>query len=212
MEKENRPWAVWPSVDPGLANQCAWRWKKMGYGTAVLLDEWADVPNADMIVEGGNWRGFPAAVNRLLQEVQADICVVIGDDMFPDCLMTGPQIAKEFRARFPDLVGVMQPTGDKYGSIETCAVAPWIGRGYVKQCKGQVYCEEYFHYFSDEELCLTATAQGCYWKRPDLRQYHDHWGRVKGQEHPPHLETAQKRWAQDRDTFERRRRNGLSNL
>ena len=198
---------MWPTVNIDLANKNAARWYTMGYKVAVLVDgdEAPAVPNADAVFAGGIWQGFPTAVNWLMRMLDADISIIAGDDVFPETRVGAAEIAQEFRDHFgPSLCGVMQPTGDRYGSIDTCAVSPWIGKGFRYRMHGEVYCEAYFHYFSDQELCSVASTGGLYWPRADLMQYHDHWGRDKAAKPPAHLYKAQGLWKNDREIFRHR--------
>jgi hypothetical protein len=188
-------------------------WKLLGYQTAVLVNDPLGVDcgiGADRILVQSKWKGFPVAANLLCHHLPADIVVVVGDDIYPDTSTDAYSIGDTFLKRFPDLFGVMQPTGDDFASTSLCAVSPWIGRAFIKKAYGGTgpYCEEYFHYFSDEELQKVASTMGVFQQRPDLAQFHDHWQR-RGEQRPPHLSQAFKMWRRDKIIFTHRKRDGF---
>ncbi|RLF30316.1 MAG: hypothetical protein DRN14_00235 [Thermoplasmata archaeon] len=204
-------WAIWPSAHPKLANETAKRWKAAGYKTAVLLDNVGDRPSeCNAVCVAREWKGFPNAINVLTRMVKADMVVCIGDDLFPAREADCQTIARQFAERFPDLFGVMQPTGDRFGSIDECAPSPWIGRGFIDEAYGGngPYYDQYFHYFCDAELQEVAVLLDAFQQRRDLSQYHDHWQRDGG-ERPPHLMRALKEWKKDRALYEGRKRHNF---
>ena len=182
-------WAVWPTVHPELSDKMAQVWQEQGYRVAVLVNPphgEVDVPHADKVVVQYQWGGFPCAVNRLCEEVPGNIVVVVGDDVYPDPHQTASEIGMDFLERFPDTFGVMQPCGDKFGSWDKCAVSPWIGRAFIEKVYDGAgpYWDEYFHYFSDEELQKVAMKLGAFQQREDLTQFHDHWQRKSNPDRP----------------------------
>lgn len=202
---------AWPSIDAEAANACASRWKEKGYKTLVLIEYDNTVPSVPNIVLGqAKWSGFAAAANHLCEYSKEDIVVLIGDDMHPDPNHTPEEIAILFQERFPDLYGVMQPTGDKYGSIENCAVSPWIGRTYIEESYSGhgPYWTGYHHYFSDEELQAAAVLQGAFQQRSDLSHYHDHWERRK-ENRPAHLMEPLRNHSKDSKLFKKRKSQGF---
>lgn len=207
-------WAVWPTVHLELSRAQIQKWKSLGYKVAVLVNPPhcnQDLPEADMVVVQSEWKGFPLAANVLCAEAHGDIVAVVGDDVFPDPHRNAQEIGEEFQERFPDLFGVMQPTGDKYGCWDRCAVSPWIGRKFINEAYGGIgpYWPGYYHYFSDEELQAYAEQLGVFQQREDLCQYHDHWQREKGVKRPKHLRKAKLQWSQDRWTFKIRKAKGF---
>jgi hypothetical protein len=203
-------WAVWPSANPELAAENSARWHDAGYKTAVLFDRgtrWERSPADRIILNCSDYLGFPHSINQLCHEVPGEVVVCAGDDVHPpDVPPAGLRMI--FLDFFPDTFGVIQPTGDKFGSIETAAVCPWIGRAFIDEAYGGAgpYFEEYFHYFCDQELQEVATLLGAFKQLPEITQYHDHWQRDGG-ERPPHLMKAKDRWEEDRDIFEIRQRH-----
>jgi len=127
-------WAVWPSANPKLADACAKLWNEAGYKTAVLIDRGSEVPqNPNRVILGGDWKGFPDAINRLCREVPGDVVVCIGDDIQPPQEATPQEVRAAFLETFPDSFGVMQPTGDRFGSIDLCCPCPWVGRKFIEE-------------------------------------------------------------------------------
>lgn len=208
-------WAAWPTVHVEQSKKMVAKWKALGYKTAVLVNPPLGFDcgiGADRILVQSKWCGFPAAANQLCHNLPADIVVLVGDDVYPDTTRNAQHIGKEFVKRFPDLFGVMQPTGDDFASTSICAVSPWIGRAFIEKAYGGKgpFCEEYFHYYSDHELQIVASRMKAFEQRPDLVQFHDHWQR-RGEQRPPHLKPALKMWHKDKGTFTRRESNGFPN-
>lgn len=133
-----------------------------------------------------------------------------GDDYVPDFGTTAGSIAVQCGKRFMNIhadaqddftstYGVMQPTGDRWGDspsarmtygedrgaiLDRVAGSPWMGREFCERAylgNGPMW-DGYHHMFADEELCAVAEAQGVYWRRPDLTQYHEHYSRIPGME------------------------------
>ena len=212
----NEVWVVWPGAIPKKSIPLIDAWHDQGYKVAVLVNPphtHNDLSTADRVIVQKEWKGFATAVNILCHNVPGDIVVVAGDDMYPDQDKTAQEIATEFQDRFPDLFGVMQPIGDKYGSIESCAVSPWIGRAFITKVYGGngPYWEEYVHYYTDEELQAVATQLGVFQQRPDLSHYHDHWSRRKDKR-PEYLMKALYAHANDGALFRKRKRAGFPTL
>jgi len=202
-------WAVWPSVNSHLAGITLRKWRAAGYRTAVLIDRgciWESESAPDKIIYGGKWEGFPHAVNLLCRETGGDVVVCAGDDIYPSEEETPIQIQDKFLERFPDTFGVMQPTGDRFGSIDLCCPCPWVGRKFIDEAYGEggPYWEGYFHYFSDQEIQDVATLMGAFQQRQEISQFHDHWQRDKGQR-PPHMKKALQEWKKDKRTYQQRK-------
>lgn len=201
---------VWPAATIEKSLSTIEKWKAQGYRVCVLVNPphtRVDFSQADVVIVQNRWEGFAVASNILCREVPGDIVVVAGDDMLPDPKKGAQEIGEDFHQRFPDLFGVMQPTGDRYGCIDKCAVSPWIGRVFIEKAYGGKgpYWEGYFHYFADEELQAMATQLGAFYQRPDISQYHDHWQRREGIKRPSYLVEALHKHATDGKLFRSRR-------
>lgn len=210
----NDVWVVWPTVSPERSRPMIDRWHDQGYRVGILVNRphcIGDVPKADMVIQQHAWLGFPTAANILCAEVPGNVVVVVGDDIHPDPGSTAQEIGRQFEEQFPDLMGVMQPTGDLFGCVDRCCVSPWIGREFIHKAYGGKgpFWMGYFHYFCDQELQEYAIKLGCFQQRPDLSQYHDHWQRAPKPKRPKHLRKAKTRWQEDRDLFRERQRKGF---
>jgi hypothetical protein len=190
------------------AQACLNRWKERGYRTAVLR-QGAPI-DADLSIPTGSYLGWARSTNilaRYIIEIDPEASWIIGggDDYQPDPDHPAEQIARECRLHFaeqiqqrnPDAVhgwsgtyGVMQPTGDRWQSdangenalIDRIAGSPWMGRDWIKHSylgDGPMWSGHY-HNWADEELHDVAIAQGVYWARRDLTQFHDHDLRKRG--------------------------------
>ena len=207
-------WAVWPTVHVDQSNKMIEEWKGQGYKVGILVNppyQERSFPNADKVIVQEQWQGFPTAVNLLCRSIPGDIMVVVGDDVYPDPDHSAQEIGERFKESFPDLQGVMQPTGDHFAHTHLCAVSPWIGRGFITSAYGGKgpFWEEYFHYFSDEELQQYALSQSVFLQYPDIIQYHDHWQRKDRPTRPIHLMKAKDLWKKDRDLFHKRKARGF---
>ena len=207
-------WSVWPTVSPDRSAPMIARWHERGYKVGVLVNPphaHTDLPDADRVIVQDKWISFPCAVNILCAEVSGDVVAIVGDDVYPDEHHTAQEIGEQFRERFPDLMGVMQPTGDHYACDYRCCVSPWVGRKFINEAYGGhgPYWMGYYHYFSDEELQLYATQLGCFQQREDLTQFHDHWQRQEQPKRPRHLRRAKMQHAKDKDIFRKRKAAGF---
>ena len=207
-------WCCWPTVNIEKSREMIDVWHEQNYKVAVLVNPPhinVDLLEADQVIVQNEWQGFSIAANILCKEVPGDIVVVVGDDIYPDKEHTPQEIGGAFQKKFPDLFGIMQPTGDKFGCTHKCAVSPWIGRMFIeKSYNGHgPFWEEYFHYFSDQELQEYATKLGTFYQREDLVQYHDHWQRKEEPRRPGYLLEAKKRWHKDKQTFDQRMVKGF---
>lgn len=207
-------WFCIPSICPERAARTLPEWKARGYRIAVAIDHDADVdpylPLVDHIQEV-DYIGYGDAVNHLAREVMdhhgADIIVTGGDDHHPDPNHSAAHIAAGFAQRFPDLVGVMQPTGDGFPGNRHAATSPWIGSGFIRSTYGGhgPFHPGYFHFNVDCELREVAIAMDCYWERPDLSHQHDHWSRERGAKRPAHLTRAHSEDPRDKALLLKRR-------
>lgn len=208
-------WAVWPTVHFARSRAMVKKWHAQGYKVAILVNPPFPTAmlGADKIITQKEWRGFPTAANMLCHGVPGDVIAVVGDDVYPDPNKTAQEIGADFVKKFPDLFGVMQPTGDAFASVNTCAVSPWVGRKFITDAyagRGP-YCSDYFHYFTDYELQLVATKLGAFYQRKDIVQFHDHWQREVEPVRPPHLTKAYIHWRDDERIFKNRKSIGFPN-
>jgi len=209
-------WVVWPTVHLEKSREMIDTWHAFGYNVAVLVNppmSNEDFPEAEIVVVQNEWMGFPTAANILCRSVPGNIVVCAGDDLYPDPNSTAEQIGDIFLSRFPNTFGVMQPIGDEFGWTHKCAVSPWIGRSFIERAyEGNgPYREEYFHYFSDQELQEYAIKMNAFQQVDYLIQYHDHWQRKEKPERPPHLIKAKKLWVKDKRIFDERKKKGWPN-
>lgn len=209
-------WYVIPSKRPlPEASICLEAWKDMGYCTAILREPCDDRPaTADICLPVREYLGWARSVNLLVASglahaPEAEWFVTGGDDYFPDPNKRAEDIARECTEHFAEpareargmlpwlgsahylsygLMGVMQPTGDRWGerngiaTIDRIAGSPWMGREFCRRMyhgAGPMY-NGYYHNFADEELQCVAEQLGVFWQRRDLTQEHRHWARPRG--------------------------------
>lgn len=200
------------------------RWRDRGYKIALWRDDGRPADNfpCDLFGSSIPYPGYAVATNELIRQVLAGDqlatwCVIGGDDVEPDMRRPAKAIAEEceryFGAlHFPETIdqslaggvycdfgrwstlGVMQPTGDRWGDselsrerygarrgayIDRIAGSAWLGREFCERAYGGngPLWPAYRHMFVDEELHDVAELLGLYWPRPDLVQLHQHWGR-----------------------------------
>lgn len=211
-------WFAIPSArPPAEADAHLAKWRKLGYRLAIWRDH-AESVACDLEMRGP-YPGYYAAINRLVAKIletdpAAQWIVSGGDDTDPDLSHTAEEIAAQCAEHFRGTLGVMQPTGDRWGEgrhiyAERVAGSPWLGREWCERAymgKGPV-CEEYRHYYGDEEVQEVAQRLGVFQQRPDLIHYHDHYLRSKGVR-PAFHTNANRLFASDGAVF--RARRGLS--
>lgn len=222
-------WYAIPAANMPMAAKTLPAWLAKGYKLAVYVDgEEAQEHMCDLVPRwrshvcwptDGVFPGWATAVNylatMLVREHAADIVVTGGDDVFPAEDQDAQELGAQFAAHFPDMCGVMQPTGDGFSGNGLAAVSPWLGSEWVARAyggRGPLF-DGYDHYCADTELRAVAVQLGRYWERPDVSQYHDHWTRQAvppGQRLKPwpHLAKAQASKKHDRDLFVERRTFG----
>ncbi len=200
-------WFCIPSIRPNGGTIPTWR--ERGYNVAVLRQ--GEPIECELQIPTGEYKGWAASVNILAKWViehdsSAEWIVSGGDDYEPD-MAVGPNIISvqctKYFGLFGDpkisqpermTLGVMQPTGDRWGDspaaraqygenrgayIDRIAGSPWMGREWCKrayQGQGPMF-GGYKHMYADEELKEVAEKLGVYWARRDLGQLHRHWGR-----------------------------------
>lgn len=204
-------WYIFPSGNRTAAAIACAEWRERGYKTAVAVDDAGEVGGADLTLHGAEYSGYYDAIRRLCVAVDANVVVCGGDDILPD-KRDAQDIASEFAERFPDLCGVMQPTGDDFGGTAWAAVSPWIGRGWIEKAYGGngPHWTGYWHLYGDQELQEVATARGLFWQNPNVTQYHAHWTRGHDDNLPRGIRAnINARWPQDKRLFEERKANGF---
>ena len=219
---------------PDQVNAWAAKWRAMGYRVAIQRDigQLESLQVDRQVIRP--YAGYAEAVNHLARWVFADdySCdwiVIGGDDVFPDPTKRADQIARECQGHFAGTFGVMQPTGDRWGADEAWAKAQfpdrpayidrvagsaWIGREFCQRAYGGngPLWPEYTHMFCDEELQEVAEKMEVFWQRPDLTQYHNHWGREGFQNAAPDfLREANSggHWAKYESLFKARKAAGF---
>jgi hypothetical protein len=209
-----------PSANATKCGETFARWKSLGYETYVLVDGATPVPtNADTVLRVEEYEGYAASVNllaRLAVADGADIVITGGDDVLPVPITPAKELARQFKEHFPNLLGIMEPCGDRHMvdaaglcAAERVCIAPWMGREWVRRGyggKGPLF-EGYRHFFVDEEIKNVAEKLGILWQRSDLTQYHDHWTRSR--QRPAYLDKAAADWATAKALFESRRDAGF---
>ena len=223
----SNPLQVWyciPTARVPVALQILREWKGQGYRNALLLDTKSSdaaavavakaAYNVDAVLVVEQYIGWADSVNRLAAlalERGADMVVTGGDDVWPEMRYPAHVLAQQFADHFPNLFGVMQPSGDGSECYDRCAMTPWVGRGFIEKTYGGKgpFWPEYFHFWPDTELFNVAHMLGCYWNRPDLIQFHDHWRRQGcNAVRPQHLMAASARNGADHEIFTKRRGRG----
>lgn len=155
----------------------------MGYRVAVLQNrERGEIP-ADITVWSDDYPGWPGSVNRLARDVVprgAPVVVTGGDDMLPDPERPAERLLAEFRERFPDGLGVMQPHGDGFMNAAMYCGSPWLGRGWIERAYGGSgpMPSGYRHNWADNELYWVSRCLGVLWSRGDVSQRHEHFTRT----------------------------------
>jgi hypothetical protein len=190
-------WFATPSCRPAAeASKVLDMWRFLGYRIALLRQ--GEAIAADLAIETEQYLGWARSVNTLAAEIlardpEAQWIVSGGDDYHPDLAHTAEDIGRQCSDHFAGTLGVMQPTGDRWGvglwpadvksaTIDRIAGSPWLGREWCRRAYRGAgpMCAQYFHNYADEELQNVATRAGLFWQRPDLIQYHAHWARSRG--------------------------------
>lgn len=247
-------WLTIPSARPAaeIAERIQ-RWQAQGYRIALwrngphVADPLPFLTNRDALKASPDYAGWGASINTLIQEIMlydpsAEWFVGGGDDTDPDATKTANEIARqcsdEFRERHIEAtgetfnihptLGVMQPTGDRWGAEEPWAKAmfpdapayidrlcgsPWIGREFARRANRGAgpFWPEYKHMFADEELQEVAKRLGVLWQRPDLTHHHEH-ARRDGVSRTPDFATeiySAPHWAASKALFESRKAAGF---
>lgn len=210
-------WLALPSNNYPMAVKTLAAWKAQGYMIAILTDGATPPPPAVLaladrhVAPWQEYHGWVRSANYLIAEVvpkDAPVVVVAGDDMYPDEQLRASGILQLFRDRFPDLLGIMQPTGDDLDGTDRICGSPWLGREFIKRVNGGRGClwHEYFTFYSDEELFEVSRLLGLLWQNPSLKQYHAHWQRIGA---PQTNVKAHGYWEQDKELFRGRKAAGF---
>jgi hypothetical protein len=196
-------WLALPSANIEMAKKTFPVWRKKGYKIAAIVpdncvSEYENIVDV-LITESsiGGYQGWAKSVNYLNKLLfDKDIIIAAGDDMYPDPNYEAHELHIQFTRHFGGTFGVMQPYGDKFGSMacETCEQicgSAWLGmefRNKINKGKGPLW-EEYWHMYADTELYQVALKHGNLWIRDDLSQYHAHRSREK-QNFSPNIPTG----------------------
>ncbi len=211
---DTRPIYALPSANPDMAALHLSNWVAQGYRVIVGQDRVRYAPPAgvEVFLLGSAYLGYARSVAFMIANViprEAPVVVFGGDDMDPDPHKTAAQIAAEYVARFPNLEGIMQPTGDPMDGTKRICGSPWVGRLWLDTANNGdgPFHPGYFHCYSDEELFDVSTAAGKLQQRDDLTQRHDHWTRrgLTAEQVAPIHGPIQDHWQQDKDLYQRRR-------
>lgn len=189
-------WYLCPSARPRReAEACLQAWLDFGCRVMVIREgEPLILPISQYMVS--YYAGWAVSNNHLIRtaimaDSKANWFVLGGDDYWPEPSDTANIISYQCSDHFMGTLGVMQPTGDRYGDgyIDDAAASPWIGKEFAQRSYNGhgPFRDEYFHLYADTELQAVATKLGCFWQRPDIKQEHKHWSRV-GNPKPPFAE------------------------
>jgi hypothetical protein len=194
----NEVWLCLPSANIEMARKTFPKWREKGYRIACIVpdrlaNEYTSLTDL-LVLESvfGGYQGWPKSVNHLCTLLKdKDIVIACGDDMYPDPNYEAHQLHLQFTRHFGGTLGVMQPYGDKFGSMacDTCEQicgSAWLGKEFrnrVNRGKGPLW-EEYWHMYADTELYQVALKYGNLWIRGDLSQYHAHRTREKSSFRP----------------------------
>src|SRR3990167_10662977 len=109
---------VYPSANPPRAYETALKWKQMGYQVGVYFDTGVAGDSGAYHEWRGPYEGYWATCNWMANmlvngQEQAQIIIYAADDIEPDTTKTCQEIGAAYLEKYPDLYGVMQPTGDR---------------------------------------------------------------------------------------------------
>ena len=209
---------VFPTANPERAHRAACAWSERGYEVRVLIDgdtKLIDRSVFSRVLHAPVYGGYFQAANELTSDAiynGVDICVVAGDDMFPESEHTAQELAEEYFDHFGSGFGLMQPTGDKLPCRAFCG-SPWMGREWIERInEGRgPYHPDYFQSHGDSEVQALAERLEVLWQRPDLTQFHDHYVRPGSMVEATEYQTQNlsKWWAHDEKLFLERKAAGF---
>ena len=189
-------WIAIPTVcRPSLGDWVA-AWRGLGFRVALYLDAGVTLPAVvTAAVMTGKYPGYARAVNTLADRVffvhGGALMATGGDDVWPDPEWPAYRLRERFFSAFPDGNGIAQPAGGNMHDVETCCIAPLIGRGWwEKHYAGRgPYWPEYWHFWTDAELHDVAWRENHLQLWRDVNWQHDHWF-LKGVPPPDHIAKA----------------------
>lgn len=218
----NEVWLALPSANIGMAQKTFPEWKRRGYKIAIICPDnlyKQYIPLVDIIIkesENNGYNGWPKSVNIISKKLlDMDIIIAAGDDMYPDRNHDAKELREQFVKHFDGTFGVMQPTGDKFGSLacpecEQICGSAWLGKDFrnkINKGNGPMW-EEYWHMYADTELHQVAKKYNCLWIREDLNQYHEH--RLRGKHNfRPTIQVGNTKKA--KDIYDTRKLNNFPN-
>lgn len=180
-------WYLCPSARPAEeACKCLEAW--LEFGCQVMVLRQGERLGMHFVAEYpvSFYAGWAVSNNHLLRTAEqfdpdASWFIFGGDDYWPDPAWDAEEVKTTIESHFGGTLGVMQPTGDRYGNgyIDTAAASPWIGREFADRAyEGNgPFRQDYHHFYADTELQDVATLLECFWQRPDIKQEHKHWSR-----------------------------------
>lgn len=214
-------WVCFPSVDVHKASMAKRKWQSRGYKVALFFDADRESVEADRVFFGryqGYWNACNLMARDLVASESADIVVFAADDIDPDPNHTAQEIAAQFKEKFPDTFGVMQPAGDVQGMDQSGLPAaaricgsPWLGKEWIRrayQGKGPTD-ERYWCFFGDESLKEVAEREKALWMRPDLIHFHRHWSWGHGAQTNYQRRNSTFHWDKDKRFFEQQKAEGF---
>lgn len=224
-------WLCIPSARPvAEVNALMAKWRERGYKIALWRDGYSPELDCDKQLFGSGYPGYAVAVNRVIEHVlredpTCDWCVIGGDDVEPDPTWKADHIAMECSIHFAGTLGIMQPTGHRWGENEPWARAnhpnepayidricgsPFLGREWClrgNQGAGPLH-PGFWHMHGDECLKEVAQKLGILWQRPDLTHFHNHWGLTGDQSKMPAFlakANSPEHWAESKALLQRLR-------
>lgn len=225
---EYRVVVVMPVAHKDRCDENLPKWVERGYEVVVSQDRYRfELPEGVQLMPPTRdfYVGWPRSVNELVRFNRpiddpystAVLYVAAGDDMRPDPVLTAQQMAERYFARFPDGLGVMQPTGDDWSDsqgriAERICGSPIFGTAWAARAyggRGPLW-DGYFNFYADEELLNVAKKLGLLWQDPGTSHYHDHVSRT-GKPNPVTWAVTNARWDEDKRLFEQRRDAGWPN-
>jgi len=209
----DKVWLIMPVVNEDLCRANVPRWLAQGYHVCLLQDRTRfDVPGTMILQPWSHYAGYAFSVNFATRELQrhgllGDVFVYAGEDMHPDPQRNAQEVAERYRTHYPDLNGIVQPTGDDLNGTDRICGSPIVGRDAFKEFNNGfgIFWPGYNHYFADEELFNVSLRHGRLVQDRDLMHYHDHWTRSGTPSKRPHHKLLEERWANDKALFNHRK-------
>jgi len=168
-----------PTCNELRANRTTRLWNAAGYSVCLWVEPKLAHIKADLVHVASEYPGWFVACNKLAAmavDNGADVVVLCGDDIDPDPRHTAKEAAAIYMARFPNKLGLMQPTGDSPTNAGEWCGSPWLGSAWVQRAymgHGSTW-PGYYHFWGDWELECVAKRLELLWKTSQLSQYHHH--------------------------------------